>query len=104
MIDPAFAADGIDEKLEAYLPVVASQPPPGRVATVVLRADDFGSAWTVTVGNEVAVVRREEPADATVTAVAADLYLWLWGRARVERVEVSGDATAVVAFQVAARV
>ena len=103
-IDPAFAADGIDEKLETYLPVVAPRQPPERSVTVVLRADDVGSAWTVTVGDDVVVVRREESADATVTADAVDLFLWLWGRAAVERVKVGGDSAAVGALAAAARV
>jgi len=103
-VDAAFAADGIDEKLETYLPVIARQQPLERSATVVLRADDVGSAWTVTVGDEVAVVRRAAPAEATVAAPAADLYLWLWQRAPDNRVSVSGDATAVEVLRGAARV
>jgi uncharacterized protein (TIGR03083 family) len=103
-VDPAFAADGIDEKLETYLPVIARQQPLERSVTVVLRADDVGSAWTVTVGDEVTVARREEPAAATVAASAADLYLWLWQRAPDGRVSVSGDATAVEVLRGAARV
>ena len=69
-----------------------------------MRADDVGAAWTVTVGDEVTVVRRAEPAEATVAAAAADLYLWLWQRAPDERVEVVGDAAAVDALRAAARV
>ena len=103
-VDAAFAADGIDEKLETYLPVIARQQPPERPVTVVLLADDVGSAWTVTVGDAVTVVRREEPADATVAAPAAELYLWLWQRVPDERVEVVGDAAAADALRAAARV
>jgi uncharacterized protein (TIGR03083 family) len=102
-IGAAFAADGIDEKLETYLPVIASQRSP-RPVTVALRADDVGSAWTVTVAEKVTVVRQEEPAEATVAAAAADLYLWLWQRAPDERVGVVGDAAAVEALRAAARV
>ncbi len=103
-IGAAFAADGIDEKLETYLPVIARQRSPERPVTVALRADDVGSAWTVTVGEEVAVVQHVEPAEATVAAAAADLYLWLWQRAPDERVETVGDAAAVHALRAAARV
>jgi uncharacterized protein (TIGR03083 family) len=104
VVDAAFAADGIDEKLETYLPVIARQQPPESPVTVALRADDVGSAWTVTVGEDITVVRREESGAATVAAPAADLYLWLWERAPDERVDVWGDATAVDAFRAAARV
>jgi uncharacterized protein (TIGR03083 family) len=103
-VDAAFAADGVDEKLETYLPVIARQQPPEQPVTVALRADDVGSAWTVTVGDEVTVVRHEEPAASTVAAEAADLYLWLWQRAPDDRVEVVGDAAAVDALRAAARV
>ena len=66
--------------------------------------DDVGAAWTVTVGDEVTVVRRAEPAEATVAADAADLYLWLWQRAPDARVEITGNAAAVDALRDAARV
>ena len=49
-VDAAFAADGIDEKLETYLPVIVRRHPPERPVRVALRADDVGAAWTVTVG------------------------------------------------------
>ena len=49
-------------------------------------------------------MRREEAAEATVAAAAADLYLWLWQRAPDERVEITGDAAAVNALRAAARV
>ena len=52
-VDAAFAADGIDEKLETYLPVIVHQHPPERPVTVAFRADDVGAAWTVTVGDDV---------------------------------------------------
>ena len=104
-VDAAFAADGIDEKLETYLPVIARQQPPERPVTVALRAADLGATWTVTVGDdEVTVVRREEAAEATVAADAADLYLWFWQRAPDERVQITGDAAAVNALRAAARV
>ena len=72
--------------------------------TVALRADDVGAAWTVTVGDEVTVVRRAEPAEATVAADAADLYLWLWQRAPDARVEITGNSAAVDGLRDAARV
>ena len=103
-IDAAFAADGIDEKLETYLPVIAQQKPLARPVTVALRARDVGAAWTVTVGDEVTVVRGAEPAEATVAADAADLYLWWWQRAPDARVEITGNAAAVDALRAAARV
>ena len=81
-IDPAFAADGVDEQLETYLPVVAARQRRRDDAKVTLRASDVGAAWTVTVTQpgDVTVTRDEEPAAARIRASAVDLYLWLWRR------------------------
>ncbi len=103
-VSAAFGVDGIDEKLETYLPVLARRQPPERPVTVALRTDDIDAAWTVTLGDDVSVVRREEAADATVAAAAADLYLWLWGRVADDLVEIDGEISAVETLRAAARV
>jgi uncharacterized protein (TIGR03083 family) len=103
-VDAATAADSIDEKLETYLPVLVAQKPLPRPVTVSLRADDLGSAWTITVGAGITVVRHPEQADAVVAADVRDLYLWIWERAPVECVRVIGDAAAADALLLAGRV
>jgi len=104
VIDAAHAADGIDEKLETYLPVIARQHPPARPVAVTLRADDLDVAWTAAIGDDVTVVREAVPADAVVTASAADLYLWLWDRADDSRVDLAGDGAAAGALRDSGRV
>ncbi len=104
IIDPRSAIDGIDEKFETYLPVIAIQKPTERPVTVALRTDDFGVEWTITIDNEVTVRRHRAPAEATVSGPADTLFLWLWDRAPVERVRVEGDPAAAEALRAAGRV
>ena len=108
VIDVASAADGIDEKLETYLPVIARQHPPARPVSVTLRADDVGAAWAVTVGDDSAVTVARDTAgalvDATVSADAAALYLWFWARASDDAVRIEGDLVSVSALRAAATV
>jgi len=104
LIDLRVAIDGIDEKLETYLPVLAVQNSPERPVTVSLCADDLGAAWTITIGTEVTVQRYQLAAEATVTGTADNLYLWLWDRAPSERVRIGGDLTAAEALRAAGRV
>ncbi len=104
IIDPGSAIDGIDEKLETYLPVIAIQKPTERPVTVSLRTDEFGVEWTITIDNEVTVRQHGAPADATVRGAPDNLYLWLWDRAPVGRVQVEGDPAAAEALRAAGRV
>ena len=105
-IDPRFAADGVDELLETYLPVVAARQPRASASRVSLRATDVDVAWgvTVTVAGEVTVVRVEEPAAACIRASAVDLYLWLWRRSPTDAVAVEGDTAAADSLRAAAQV
>ena len=50
---------------------------------IVLTATDTGTSWTVTQADPGAALRWAPTADgpATVTGTAADLLLWLYGRA-----------------------
>ena len=48
-----------------------------------------------TEGRDLLVGHGHENADATVRGTASDLLLWLWGRAPLDRMEVSGDAAIV---------
>lgn len=121
-IDPLLAADGVDEVLR----VMWGLPDgdwfswhPGRYA-VRLRATDTGHSWLVRLGRftgtgpqsgtefdePTAVVMDQDPAGgagsdlevhAEVSATAADLDQWLWGRAgdRLDAVRREGDATAL---------
>jgi len=105
-INPALAADGVDEVLRV---MIGGVPDWGtftpEVATMRLVAEDVNRAWPLQFGRftgtspntgntydldavEVMEVGRPE---ATVSGRAADLDLWLWGRGPVERLTTDGD-------------
>lgn len=94
-IDPALAADGIDELLHGFFarPRGSLVSDPARRLAVV--ATDTGHAWTMTIGPEsrTTTSAAEPGADCTVTGDAAALYLLLWNRAGRDGLAVDGDET-----------
>ncbi len=79
-LDPAVAADGVDEVLTAWLPRVSRwHAPPPLAAPLALRTTDTGDAWTLHPGEPPALGPATEPA-ATAEATAQDLLLHLWKR------------------------
>ena len=107
-IDVAIAVDGIDEFL-TNLPCTARWGAPvdrlrGAGETMVLRPSDASDTWRVRFDpTGFWWDRGGEPADATVTGTAADLYLFLQGRQRPSvtvtgRSEIVERWTAALAF------
>lgn len=112
-IDPALAADGIDEMLRIMLgvdplgswAVWTPEGPTVRLVAAVEGAPD--QTWLVSPGRltgtdpsgqdradsalRVAPVDSGEPATATVRADAAELDRWLWRRGSLETASVDGD-------------
>jgi len=103
------AADGIDEMVNVMLeglPDWATFTPADR--TVRLVSGDTGDGWTLRIGratgtppgfsdpiDQLAAMPVSEDSidsDCTITASAAGLCLWLWGRANIEVVKITGDA------------
>lgn len=90
--DPDFAVDGIDELLNGFLArrpdrIVADPP-----VSIALCATDSDAAWTVAIdpaGHH--VVAGQRAATLTLTGPACELYLLLWNRSGVERLDVQGD-------------
>jgi uncharacterized protein (TIGR03083 family) len=86
-IDPAFAADGVDEVLDVF---VARQVRLGRIpplpSSVRLVATDVPLDRLLGEGDPV----------ATVSGPAADLYLLLWKRRPLEGLDVDGDPRPVL--------
>lgn len=108
-LDPALATDGVDEALR----VMFSGAPAGtdltvdELATVRLRTTDTDASWLAvlahfegpdahggTQAGPTLVVSEDDqglPSAASVSASAADLDCWLWGRPPLGSVELAGD-------------
>jgi uncharacterized protein (TIGR03083 family) len=90
VVDPEFAADGIDELLGGFLArsrkVRAAEP-----RTMLFSAN--GRHWLVTVGPETGMVEVAEPpsADVTISGPAEVMYLALWNRVPWDQLSISGD-------------
>ncbi len=112
-LDPALAADGVDEALRVMyggVPDWGTFTPEGD-GLVRLRATDTGASWLVLLGRFTGTdpggTSYDEPgiypaasdpgtdAAAEVTGSAADLDCWLWHRPPLGPVERSGDQRAL---------
>ncbi|GIH92280.1 maleylpyruvate isomerase family mycothiol-dependent enzyme [Planobispora siamensis] len=89
---PAFAADGVDELFDGFLPrrrgrLVADPP-----ISLAVRATDHPTAWTIRVEPDGrAVTSGAHDADCVVSGPARELYLMLWNRGGAEALDVRGD-------------
>lgn len=86
-ISPEVALDGIDELLTGFLPRPVSRLRSDEPQRIVVRPDDAGCAWVVTLSAEPPVTVRTAAAglaaDADDTVLEGDpvaLYLTLWNR------------------------
>jgi uncharacterized protein (TIGR03083 family) len=82
-IDPALAADGIDELLTGFITRGKGRLHAAEPYTLLVRTDDTGHAWTVRIGDGPIVTRpggNERP-DVVFSGTAVQLYLSLWNRA-----------------------
>ncbi|MEW2636486.1 maleylpyruvate isomerase family mycothiol-dependent enzyme [Streptomyces sp. NPDC048389] len=80
---PGTAADGIEEFLEnlPHCTWITERVRALPHASVSLRAQDTGAAWTISFGEAgLSWTKAASPASATVAATAADLLLLLYGR------------------------
>ncbi|RSD10619.1 maleylpyruvate isomerase family mycothiol-dependent enzyme [Amycolatopsis eburnea] len=94
VLDPAVAADGVDEVLGAMLPRVTRwHAVPELPGPVSLRATDTGDVWTVHPGEPPAL--GPAAGGASVEAPARDLLLRLWKRTGPDP-RVTGDAAAAL--------
>lgn len=90
-IDPAFAADGIAESLEVFAPRVAKGASAAG-GTIHVHTTDVEGEWLIRFGEgTIDVELGHAKGDAAVRGPAAQLYLWLWGRADASGLEVFGD-------------
>lgn len=82
-LSPAFAADGVDELLDCFLPRRRFDLRSSSPVTVIVHTTDTGDSWLLSFSQEPPVVKRDrtsDHADATVSGDAVSLYLALWNR------------------------
>jgi uncharacterized protein (TIGR03083 family) len=93
----AVAIAGIDESLRDFLPAQVRSAPGGLAGTIHLHCTDAEGEWLVRLttgagGGTVAEVTAEHAkGDVAARGTAGDLYLTLWGRPGLDRLEVFGD-------------
>jgi uncharacterized protein (TIGR03083 family) len=96
--EPAFAVDGVDELLRAFLSRPGDEVTEDSTPTLHLHAADRDGEWLVRLGQGRMEVRREHgPADCTVIGSASDLQLLVWNRRAPQGLDVQGDAS-ILAF------
>ena len=108
-VDPALAADGVDEVLRAMLdldnlPEWALYEPDGSTATI--EPDDGSASWPLNMGRfkgtsptsgntynlpALMLLDALEDPKALLRGSAVDLDLWLWGRGSLDPITVEGD-------------
>ncbi|MCX2185474.1 maleylpyruvate isomerase family mycothiol-dependent enzyme [Streptomyces sp. SKN60] len=95
-VDPALAADGVDELLRAMHGRDKSRVRTERPALLRVRATDTGDLWDVHLSPEAPRTERDtdgtRPADCELSGPADRLYLTLWNRLPLDAVRMSGDA------------
>jgi uncharacterized protein (TIGR03083 family) len=103
-IDPALAADGVDELLCGFITRGRGKLHLSPPLTVMASAEDTGHSWTVRVSDAAPVTTAGavEAPDVRLTGTAAQLYLGLWNRG--DEVTEHGDTGFLPAWRAAARV
>jgi hypothetical protein len=99
-LEPAFAADGVDELLTCFVPRRSTGLRADSPTTLGVRCIDDEAAWVLTIGPDGVTVSAgagrpdtDSTANAacTLRGAAADLYLALWNRVGSERLTIEGD-------------
>lgn len=94
-IDPAVATDGIDELLTGFVVRRRGKLRSEQPWTLGVHTTDTDAHWHLTVSDEpVAAERTDKAADATVRGPAADVYLALWNRLPLTKVDADGELLA----------
>lgn len=95
-MDPAIAADGVEEFFEVIVHLNPSSPP-DVAGTVTFDLTDVGRRVRVTTTppDVPALSTSDEDADATVEGAALDVLLVLWRRLDPAEVQVTGDVALV---------
>jgi uncharacterized protein (TIGR03083 family) len=82
-VDPALAADGIDELLMGFITRGSGRLHAAEPTTVLVETSDTGHAWTLRISDGPIVTSPGATGrpDAVFSGTAAQLYLSLWNRA-----------------------
>ncbi len=98
-VDPALAADGVDEVLSVFFPrLTARGERPDVNGRVRLRATDTDDTWIIAEAGDAmrtpvqAFAGDTANADAEISGTAVQLYLALWKRIDADELTVDGDA------------
>ncbi|MBB2947569.1 uncharacterized protein (TIGR03083 family) [Actinoplanes lutulentus] len=101
---PAFAVDGVNELVKdlfAGSQRLATNPP----TSIALSARDAGVAWTLMLDHTgLRVQDGFHPATLTIEGTASDLYLLLWNRTGLDRLDTTGDQQALETWRTKAKI
>ncbi|MGQ0843500.1 MAG: maleylpyruvate isomerase family mycothiol-dependent enzyme [Sporichthyaceae bacterium] len=104
-LDPALAADGVDEMMLGFTSRYAKLALPEPV-TLALEATDAPHAWWGRIGPDAPAFGRGAPpegATTTVRATAGELLLLVWNRREAAGLDVRGDGSVLDSWREKAR-
>ena len=96
-IDPALAADGVDEFLQVFARL-NDEPYEGPRGDIAFATSDTGDRWTVSLDDAAHVVAGGTRGEASLELPAADLLLVLWRRRPGDTAVITGNADLVTSF------
>ena len=99
-VDQALALDGVDEVLRIFL-TARGEPARDPDGEHTVAVESGGESWTVRLEPRAVTTSTgaDGNADAQLSGESGLLFLYLWGRAHRDGLEVQGDATAVDALR-----
>jgi uncharacterized protein (TIGR03083 family) len=104
-LSPELGAAGIDDFLEVLVPLFFKYPAFGGSGQIIrLESIDSNDEWSIAVGEDTTDWRRgaaKASADVTVRGELSDLYLFFWGRATSNPLDVIGDTDLIARWQTA---
>ena len=105
LIDPAIAADGIDELLVAFLTRRGRGPRTDLARTLAVETTDTNDRWHSAISaGEFATARTDDPADCTIRRTASTLDQFLWNRVDRDEIDIEGDPTVLDIWRHGARI
>jgi uncharacterized protein (TIGR03083 family) len=104
-VEPALAADGIDELVMGFIPRRGGRLRSDTSRSLAIEPTDAAGGWRLEIGDEgTTSTRGTGPADTTVRGHASDLFLLVWNRRGAEGIEVIGDASTLDLWRSLARI